>query len=136
MKLGYSKYLIMTTDDLPGILCDPPIKIKFINFSSVRLIREIGALAGTLDANDLDESTICNVAEKIIISVYDDDGVEYPMNHSSDIQDLLDTIGFTMLGDIVIGWVLIASKKLTEINDRKKKSKILKVHSRSTSKVG
>lgn len=135
MKLGYSKTLIITTDDLPGVICDPAIKIEFINIASVSQIQEIGSIVGGFDAHNLDIDKVSEVAQRVIINVFGEDNEVYPIDSELAVSDLLEAIGFDLLAHIVIGWVLLASRQLSDIAQRKKKSKILKIVSNSTNQA-
>lgn len=118
LDLGYKKTRILNTSDLPGVLADPPMDVEFVNFINVAESQIIGRIASDFNSDDPDLSLILELANKVIIAVYDQSGTRYELGRDCTLDDVIAATEEKLIIAIVTGWVLLIA---AEISQGKKK---------------
>ncbi len=110
MDFGYKQTRILTTADLPGVYCEPPITFEVLNSPSFDFTKMLFVWASDDEQN---ESLLKQLAAKLIVSVTNSRGERYEMGTIENIEAFIEATSLDFLHTVVRSWTaLIAQERI------------------------
>jgi hypothetical protein len=100
MKIPYDKIRPFSTNELPGVICNPALIFEFIANPSFSLVAEISTWGG--QKTDWDETK--RLAAELIKAVIVPTGERYELGTPEAIQELADQTESMFIVNLMNGW--------------------------------
>ncbi len=102
MDLGYKPTTKISTNDLPWVVCEPPLVFTFNNATQLRFGIELTQAATSGDI--LSDEQLLSLGSVLLLAVQTDDGDEYDLGSKKAIQELIDSTHPRFVEDVIFGW--------------------------------
>jgi hypothetical protein len=121
MKIPYNKTRVFSTNELPGVICEPPLTFEFIANPSFELMTDI---SNWLKNPDWEATKL--IASELIQAVIIPDGTKYDLGTVEIIQEFADETEPSFIGNLINGWnTRISLERMASVKKNRHSSRLL-----------
>lgn len=117
MKIPYHKTIRLSTDDLPGVICEPALEFEFWAHPSLEFVEDLKRW----QAEPSEDQTV-HIASLLLKAVIVPPGERFGLGEPGGIRELIAQTELSFIENILRGWALRAAmvriaskKKLTDM---------------------